>query len=61
MSRGVRPSQMTDRSNQSRTNSNFVHDVKNYSGVFTLGCLRGGFRDRRVADTVNEDGDLYPT
>ena len=61
MSRSLGPSQNIDRSTQSHINSNFCTDVKNCCSVFTLGCLRGGFRDRRVADTVNEDGDLYPT
>ena len=61
MSRGVRPSQMTDRSNQSRTNSTFVHDVKNYTGVFRLAVSKGGFWDRRVAEAAKEDGDRCPT
>ena len=61
MSRGGGPSQNMDRSAQSCTNSNFVHDVKNYSGVFRLAVSKGGFWDRRVAEATKEDGDRCPT
>ena len=57
----LRPSQETDRRPQSRTSSNFCADVKSWSRRFHLAVSRGGFRDRRVADAANEDGERCPT
>ena len=61
MARSLGPSQKTGRKPWSHTNSNFVHDVKNYSGVFRLAVSKGGFWDRRVAEATKEDGDRCPT